>query len=188
MPNSTLEATVGGISPEIGEGQPEEHCTILDWLKAFYQPPPIHSSTLNAFEVLGLEYISTFKVAEEVPLYNIGHRTDDLRFELLFFQKDLSGLFSYREVYPFSGTSEWVIPPFPVSKSRIQGYGVFFEPSEKEKGEIMEDSILFPYGGMIHLRSNHLGNFHFETIFFLKVLQLIEIASFLWGLSKSTQL
>jgi hypothetical protein len=61
---------------------------------------------------------------------------------------------------------EWDTSPFQVLKSRIQGYGVFFEPSEKEKGELIEDSILFPYGGTIHLRSDHPGNFPFVTTFF----------------------
>lgn len=53
-----------------------------------------------------------------------------------------------------------------VSKSRIQGYGVYFEPSEKESGEIRDDCILFPYGGVIHQRSEHLCKFQLHTNYF----------------------
>ena len=45
-PDGPSEAAVGVKSPEIGlygEGQPEEGSTILDWLKASYQPPPVNS-------------------------------------------------------------------------------------------------------------------------------------------------
>ena len=95
-PDGPSEAAVGVKSPEIGlygEGQPEEGSTILDWLKASYQPPPVHPITLHAFELLGLQYIPTFEVDEEVPLFNIGRRTDDLRFEMHFFLKAFSNSF-----------------------------------------------------------------------------------------------
>jgi|694.fasta_scaffold23355_14 hypothetical protein len=72
-------------------------------------------------------------------------------------------IFSNRDVYAYSGAPEWESPPFSVSKSTIQGYGVFFTPSEKEVGEIMEDSVLFPYGGIIQFRSLRLGNFSFRS-------------------------
>ena len=65
---------------------------------------------------------------------------------------------------------EWNGPPFRVSKSRIQGYGVFFDPTEKDHQDISEDSILFAYGGIIDLQTEHIGNFHFETYFCLKLL------------------
>lgn len=62
---------------------------------------------------------------------------------------------------------EWNTSPFVVSKSQIQGFGVFFQPSEKEAGKIAEDSLLFPYGGEIHLRSDPIGNFHFSKSIFV---------------------
>lgn len=86
---STTKVTIGAItSPEIGSGvqmeSEEQPCTILDWLKVNYQPPPVHESTLHTFEVLGLEYISSFEVDEEVPLFNLGRHTNDERYELFF--------------------------------------------------------------------------------------------------------
>lgn len=87
-------------------------------------------------------------------------------FEILFY---LLNFISISHVYPFSCMREWNGPPFQVSKSRIQGYGVFFDPSSKDHEDIAEDSILFAYGGIIHLRTDHIGKFHFETYFFLKL-------------------
>lgn len=93
-------AATTSTSPELGgqqaAEQPEEQCTILDWLKAHYQPPPVHPSTLHAFELLGLEYISSFKV-DEYPTFSrvdIGQRTNEIRFELFFFSESFLTFFS----------------------------------------------------------------------------------------------
>jgi len=82
------EAISRAASPEIYSvpALSKDGFTILDWVKEAYQPPPVHPSTLCAFENLGLEYISSFEVDEEVPLFDIGRQTNDLRFEILFFQ------------------------------------------------------------------------------------------------------
>ena len=58
---------------------------ILDWMKAYYSPPPLHPTTTSTFLVFCLEYISTFEVDEEVPIFSIGRYTDDLRFETFSF-------------------------------------------------------------------------------------------------------
>lgn len=84
--------TAGEKSPEITnkepedtEKEPEEQFTILNWMKAHYRPPPLHPNTMSAFGILCVEYISTFEVDEEVPIFSIGRYTDDLRFEMFSF-------------------------------------------------------------------------------------------------------
>lgn len=89
----TSEVTIGVLTPEIAtedeaKSAAEKVSTILDWVKENYHPPPPHPSTLEVFELLGLEYISSFEVdPEEVALINIGRRTDELRFEIFVFSK-----------------------------------------------------------------------------------------------------
>ena len=64
-------------------------------------------------------------------------------------------------MYHYSGIPRWETSPFKVSKSKIQGYGAFFDPGEKDLQEIPEDTIMFPYGGVIKLRNPPIGNFSF---------------------------
>ncbi len=83
-----LEAISQVASPEIGlvPAVLKDGFTIFDWVRDVYQPPPAHPSMHCAFDNLGLEYISSFKVDKEVPLFEIGRQTNGLRFEILFFQ------------------------------------------------------------------------------------------------------
>lgn len=84
------EVTDGVMTPEIAfedEVKPaEKACTILDWVEEHYRPPPPHPSTLEVFHLFNTEYIPSFEVDPvEVPVFNIGRRTDDLRFEIFVF-------------------------------------------------------------------------------------------------------
>ena len=87
-PADPLEAISQVASPEIGlvPAVSKDGFTIFDWVRDVYQPPPAHPSTHRAFDNLGLEYIPSFEVDKEVPLFEIGRQTNGLRFELLFFQ------------------------------------------------------------------------------------------------------